>query len=68
MSAPKDVVWREENFPRQWIGMHLHHGGGIRCNSRADAEKFMRDLCGRRGCAWVSAYPDRAAQTEEAGQ
>lgn len=56
MSAPRDVVWREESWPRQWIGMHIHHPGGIRCNSRSDAEKFMRDLCVRLGCAWVEAY------------
>lgn len=61
-SAPKDVVWREERFPHQWIGMHLHHPGGTRCNSRAEAVRFMRDLCGKRGCAWVAATEREAAR------
>ena len=56
MKAPKDVVWREQDWPHQWIGMHLHHAGGIRCNSRDEAVAFMRELCRDRGCHWVEAY------------
>jgi hypothetical protein len=57
MSAPQDVVWREDRAPFQWIGMHLHHAGGIRCNSRKEAERYMRELCGKHDCVWVRAYP-----------
>ena len=55
MAAPSNIVWREECWPFQWIGMHMHHAGGIRCNSRAEAERHMRTLCGRRGCLWVKS-------------
>jgi len=56
VSAPRDVVWREDSWPKKWVGMHYHHAGGIRCDSRKEAEEFMRDLCGRHGCAWVEVY------------
>lgn len=56
MSAPKNIVWREERWPNQWIGMHIAHPGGTRCNSRQEAERFMRNLCSRFGCDWMEAY------------
>lgn len=37
--------YREKRWPHQWIAM-CSCGDGIRCNSRADAEAFLR----RQGC------------------
>lgn len=53
-AVPSGIVWRETSWPNQWIGMHTAHTGGIRCNSRLEAEQFMRDMCRKRGCAWAT--------------